>query len=137
MNIGDRLDSTFSIFSFVFFFFFFQGVSGKQISLFIYCLRAIHGTIATLLRKKNIKNESHSTIHTFKNYFATVFFNFQQNKLYPNGSLVASIFLIQLLNLPKVPNNFLHMFLASLIIHLKVQWHKFNLCHFPKYFHCW
>ena len=24
-----------------------------------------------------IKNESHDTIHTFKNYFATVFFNFQ------------------------------------------------------------
>ena len=113
-----------------FFFFFFPGVSGRQILLFMYCLRAIHETIATLLRKKNIKNGSHSTIHIFKNYFATVFFSFQQNKLYPNRSF-------QLLNLPKVPNNFLHMFLASLIIHLKVQWHKFNLCHFPKYFHCW
>ena len=36
-----------------------------------------------------IKNGSHSTIHTFKNYFATVFsvfsFQFQQNKFYPNG----------------------------------------------------
>ena len=35
-----------------------------------------------------IKNESHSTIHTFKNYFVTVFsvfsFQFQQNKFYPN-----------------------------------------------------
>ena len=35
-----------------------------------------------------IKNGSHSTIHTFKNYFATVFsvfsFQFQQNKFYPN-----------------------------------------------------
>ena len=29
-----------------------------------------------------IKNGSHGTIHTFKNYFATVFFSFQ---LYPNG----------------------------------------------------
>ena len=30
--------------------------------------------------KINIKNESHGTIHTFKNYFATVFlvFSFQQ-----------------------------------------------------------
>ena len=35
-----------------------------------------------------IKNGSHSTIYTFKNYFATVFsvfsFQFQQNKFYPN-----------------------------------------------------
>ena len=39
-----------------------------------------------------IKNGSHSTIHTFKNYFATVFsvsiFNFSKNKLNPNGPLV-------------------------------------------------
>ena len=34
------------------------------------------------------KNGSHGTIHTFKNYFATVFsvFSFQ---LYPNGLLIA------------------------------------------------
>ena len=32
-----------------------------------------------------IKNRSHGTIHTFKNYFATVFFSFQ---LYPNRPLV-------------------------------------------------
>ena len=33
-----------------------------------------------------IKNEFHSIIHTFKNYFVTVFsiFSFQQNKWYPN-----------------------------------------------------
>ena len=39
-----------------------------------------------------IKNGSHSTIHTFKNYFATVFsvfsFQFQQNNFYPNRPLV-------------------------------------------------
>ena len=39
-----------------------------------------------------IKNESYSTIHIFKNYFATVFsvfsFQFQQNKFYPNRPLV-------------------------------------------------
>ena len=39
-----------------------------------------------------IKNGSHSTIHTFKNYFATVFsvfsFQFQQNKFYPNTPLL-------------------------------------------------
>ena len=27
----------------------------------------------TILLKKKIKNESHDTIHTFKNYFVTVF----------------------------------------------------------------
>ena len=30
-----------------------------------------------LYSEKNIKNGSHGTIYTFKNYFATVFFNFQ------------------------------------------------------------
>ena len=38
-----------------------------------------------------IKNGFHSIIHTFKNYFATVFsvfsFQFQQNKFYPNKPL--------------------------------------------------
>ena len=36
--------------------------------------------------EKNIKNGSYGTIHTFKNYFGTMFlvFSFQQNKLYPN-----------------------------------------------------
>ena len=36
----------------------------------------------SLFNKFFIKNESHGTIHTFKNYFVTVFFSFQ---LYPNG----------------------------------------------------
>ena len=39
-----------------------------------------------------IKNGSHSTIYTFKNYFATVIsaisFQFQQNKSYPNRPYV-------------------------------------------------
>ena len=39
-----------------------------------------------------IKNDSYGTIHTFKNYFTTVFlvfsFQFQQNKFYPNGPMV-------------------------------------------------
>ena len=41
---------------------------------------------------KNIKNESHDTIHTFKNYFATIFsvFNFSNNKFNPNGTLCFS-----------------------------------------------
>ena len=46
------------------------------------------GPTATLFRK-NIKNGSYDTIHTFKNYFVTVFsvFSFSKNKLYPNGPL--------------------------------------------------
>ena len=39
-----------------------------------------------------IKNGSHGTIHTFKNYFDTVFlvfsFQFQQNKFYQHGPIV-------------------------------------------------
>ena len=39
-----------------------------------------------------IKNGSHGTIYTFKNYFTTVFsvsvFSFSKNKLYPNGPLI-------------------------------------------------
>ena len=31
------------------------------------------GPTTTLFRKKKFKNESHGTIHTFKNYFAIVF----------------------------------------------------------------
>ena len=38
-----------------------------------------------------IKNWSHGTIYTFKDYFATIFlvfnFQFQQNKFYPNGPI--------------------------------------------------
>ena len=45
-----------------------------------YCLCILYtlfmGPTTTLFRK-NIKNGSHGTIHTFKNYFATVFFSFQ------------------------------------------------------------
>ena len=42
-----------------------------------------------------IKNESYDTIHTFKNYFATIFsvfsFQFQQNKFSPNKPLIFSL----------------------------------------------
>ena len=42
-----------------------------------------------------IKNGSHSTIYTFKNYFATVIsaisFQFQQNKSYPNRPYVCGM----------------------------------------------
>ena len=39
--------------------------------------------------KNNFKIGSHSTIHTFKNYFATLFSDFS-NKRYPNRPLVTS-----------------------------------------------
>ena len=50
--------------------------------LFMYCSNTVHAL-------KNIKNGSHDTFHTFKNYFATVFsvFSFSNNKLNPNGPL--------------------------------------------------
>ena len=42
---------------------------------------------------KNIKNKSHGTIHTFKNYFTTVFldFSFSNNKFNPNGPYVYTL----------------------------------------------
>ena len=52
---------------------------------------SVHGSWVlqiTLFSNFFIKNGSHSTIYTFKNYFATVFsvliFSFSKNKLYPN-----------------------------------------------------
>ena len=60
-------------------------------ALFWYCLCTVHGTHSYFIQK-NIKNGSHSTIYTFKNYFVTVFsvFNFSNNKFNPNGSLNAT-----------------------------------------------
>ena len=40
-----------------------------------------------------IKNWSHGTIHTFKNYFTIVFSVFSKNKLYPNGPYVIYIYI--------------------------------------------
>ena len=78
------------------FFFFFPTarVSKGTKSIVRILFNTIHalfmGPTVTLFRKKNIKNGSHGTIHTFKNYFATVFsvFSFSKNKLYSNGPLV-------------------------------------------------
>ena len=52
-----------------------------QLLLFTYCS-------STVRAFKNIKNGFHSTIHIFKNYFATVFPVFSKNKLYPNGPIM-------------------------------------------------
>ena len=53
------------------------------------------GSTATLFKKK-IKNESHSTIHTFKNYFATVFSvltTISSIQTDPNGALPEVFFI--------------------------------------------
>ena len=80
-------------FSFFFFFFFcfhaFQGgrrqilLFMRQMSLFMHCSGTAHGTHIHFIQNKN---GSHGTIHTFKNYFVTVFlvFSFSNNKFNPN-----------------------------------------------------
>ena len=53
------------------------------------------GPTTTLLKKK-IKNESHSTIHTFKKYFATVFSvstTISSIQMEPNGALPEVFFI--------------------------------------------
>ena len=58
-------------------------VSNKQCICVLFTVSQI-----TLFNNFFIKNGSHSTIYTFKNYFATVFsvsiFSFSKNKLNPN-----------------------------------------------------
>ena len=60
-------------------------------AMFMHCSSTVYilfmGPTVTLFRKKKLKNESHSTIHTFKNYFVTMFsvFSFSKNKFNPNG----------------------------------------------------
>ena len=55
-----------------------------------HCSCTVYHCSQHCLRTKKIKNGSYSTIHTFKNYFATVFsvFSFSNNKFSPNGSIV-------------------------------------------------
>ena len=52
-----------------------------------YCLCTIH---VLFMYYSCTVHESHDTIHTFKNYFATVFsvFSFRNNKFNPNGPKV-------------------------------------------------
>ena len=70
----------FAFFSFLFLFYFLVAVFFD----FLFVYSAHQCTIQQLFQHIFIKNGSHGTIHTFKNYFATVFsvFSFQ---LYPNG----------------------------------------------------
>ena len=55
----------------------------------------IHALFITVHALKNIKNGSHGTIYTFKNYFATVLsvFSFNNNKLNPNGLIMLYLYI--------------------------------------------
>ena len=80
----------FSVHVFYFFFFFLPVFVdfGRQFlllwtvyTLFTHCAYTVHVL-------KNIKNGSHDTIYTFKNYFVTVFSVFSNNKFNPNTPLI-------------------------------------------------
>ena len=86
-----------SIFAFLSFFFFFPATCfdfSAVNSAHMHCSQVPQ---ISLFSNFFIKNGFYSTIHTFKNYFATVFsvfsIQFQQNKFYPNGPLVNLIYI--------------------------------------------
>ena len=79
--------STFS--GFFFFFFFFARVNSNL--TWVHCSRTVWYCSCTVHVLKNIKNGSHDTIYTIKNYFATVFSVFSNNKLNPNGPYVVGL----------------------------------------------
>ena len=84
--IAMKLASAFLLYVFLFFFFLARNSLIFKMCTVHTC--TVHGPQITLFRNFFIKNGSHSTIYTFKNYFATVFlvsvFNFNKNKLNPN-----------------------------------------------------
>ena len=59
-------------------FFFFEKSVSLDYVLFNGSRALFMGLTSTLLKKKNFKNGSHSIIHTFKNYFTTVFSIFSE-----------------------------------------------------------
>ena len=84
--------SMFFLSAFSFFFLFFQAVIVDQVFREqCFCALFTEPQI-TLFSNFFIKNGSHSTIYTFKNYFTTEFsvsfFNFSKNKLNPNGPFI-------------------------------------------------
>ena len=64
---------------FIFFFFFFFLLRVNSNITWVYCSRTVYHCSCTVYLLKNIKNGSHDTIYTFKNYFVIVFsvFSFQ------------------------------------------------------------
>ena len=87
-----KLTSTFLLHVFLFLFFFFFFFFSPQ--LLTICVLSTVPQI-TLFSNFFIKNGSHNTIYTFKNYFATVFsvsiFSFSKNKLNPNTPIILKI----------------------------------------------
>ena len=85
-----------------------------------------------------IKNISHDTIHTFKNYFITVFlvFNFQfsvfsKNKLYPNGHCCSKCRMMLQSPLLDFSNSFLleeFWYIPSQHKVLDLCWDKWRVC---------
>ena len=50
----------------------------RQSTLFMHCSRTVYRTHNYFIQKKNIKNESHDTIYTFKIYLVTMFLIFSK-----------------------------------------------------------
>ena len=71
-----------SMFSLLFFFLVAVMDFSSMNSAPVHCSRDLKNS---LFSNFFIKNGSHGTIYTFKNYFAIVFSVFSKNKLYPNG----------------------------------------------------
>ena len=70
-----------------------------------HCSCTVYQRSCTVHALKNIKNRSHGTIHTFKNYFDTVLsvFSFNNNKLNPNGPSIVIVFImLRLLKMDKI-----------------------------------
>ena len=87
--IGLKVVESFVAFSRFFFFLFVPAALFDQVNR-EQCIRALFtDPQISFFSNFFIKNGSHDTIHTFKNYFATVFlvsvFSFSKNKLNPNG----------------------------------------------------
>ena len=74
-----------SLFFFLFFLFFIRSAFRDKFYYSCIIHQCSH-TVHVLFMHLKICLTSHGTIHTFKNYFATVFsiFSFSKNKLYPN-----------------------------------------------------
>ena len=87
------------------FFFFFLFFTRLRRDRFYYSetIFTVHHCSSTVHTLKNIKNWSHGTIHTFKNYFATVFsvFSFSNNKFNPNRPCISELFKLELFSLGK------------------------------------
>ena len=95
VSVWIEMNVVFSVSRFPFFFFFLRvnsNLTWVHCSRTVYhCSCTVHHCLCTVHALKNIKNGSHGTIHTFKNYFATVLsvFSFSNNKPNPNGPFVS------------------------------------------------